>query len=62
MIPRASTSPSSVRAELEDRRLSSVSGGRGNTASGGFSSVSGGNNRSAPNTYNWRAGSLSEAN
>ena len=40
---------------------SSISGGYGNTASATYSSVSGGNSRSATTTYNWVAGSLSEA-
>ncbi len=42
--------------------VSSVSGGAHNLASGDFSSVSGGENRTAPEDFNWVAGSLLEPN
>lgn len=41
---------------------SSVGGGLQNVASGNSSSVSGGNRRTAPNEFNWAAGSLLEPN
>ncbi len=40
---------------------SSISGGSSNEASGSNSSVSGGYERTTINTYNWRAGTLSES-
>jgi hypothetical protein len=41
---------------------SSIAGGEENVTSGFRSSVGGGQNRSAPNDYNWAAGSLLEPN
>lgn len=41
--------------------LSSVTGGFNNVAGGATSAVSGGANRSAPQTYNWAAGALSQS-
>jgi trimeric autotransporter adhesin len=42
--------------------FSSVQGGYLNKATGGYSSVSGGSTRTASTQFNWKAGSLSEAN
>jgi hypothetical protein len=50
------------RLGLASGEWSSVSGGFTNKATGTYTSVSGGSTRTASTLYNWKAGSLSEAN
>lgn len=50
------------RLAVASGEWSSVSGGYTNKATGTYTSVSGGSTRTASTIYNWKAGSLSEAN
>jgi len=57
----AYSSVSGGRFALASGQWSSVTGGYTNKATGAFSAVSGGSTRTASAQYNWKAGSLSEA-